>query len=611
MLAALRSNTKIILWIVVVGFVGFIFAGWGRGLQRSGTTAAPERGTIGRVDGVPITFRDFNEVVRQRLVEYAQQTGTDISEATREAVREETWNTMVADILISQEIERLGIDVPDELVFELLWNNPPSSVYNAPAFHDESGNFSFDLYHREIQLNPERWEGVAEMYRDSMKRQLLQNEVQAAALISENEVWDEFVAQNEKVRAKYVAVEPRRMDREPLEPTDEEVRNYFDTHRADYERPPTAVLHLVKFEKVASPEDEEDIVMSLAELTSAVRDGEDFAELAKVYSDGPSAPEGGDLGWFGRGKMVAAFEEVAFELEVGEVSEPVKTQFGYHIIKVEEKRGSGDSAEVKARHILSEIVPSEETLVGIEQDLQAFTEQVNEVGIMEAAAVDTAYVVETTTPFADGNFIPMVGSLRPAVKVTFESEPGTVVGPYVTRDAYYIFEVAERIPTSLPTYDELLTEAEEMGRDHPAKLALIGERQRDRARAVAGEIAAAVAAGATLEEAAEERGYEVRETTVFSRRDYVAGVGRGNEFVGVAFGLRTGETSGAVGTEAPERFYVLRVEEKVAADQAAFADAEEQIRGQLLQRERVELFTGWLEGLMARANIEDFRDTYF
>ena len=99
----------------------------GRGLQRS-KTAAPERGTIGRVDGVSITYRDFNEVVRQRLVEYAQQTGTDISEATREAVREESWNTMVADILISQEMERLGIDVPDDLVFEMLWNNPPRSV---------------------------------------------------------------------------------------------------------------------------------------------------------------------------------------------------------------------------------------------------------------------------------------------------------------------------------------------------------------------------------------------------------------------------------------------------------------------------------------------------
>ncbi len=124
-------------------------------------------------------------------------------------------------------------------------------------------------------------------------------------------------------------------------------------------------------------------------------------------------------------------------------------------------------------------------------------------------------------------------------------------------------------------------------------------------------MAAAVASGATLEEAAEERGYTVRETNLFSRRDYVPGVGRGNAFVGAAFGLRTGETSGVIATESPERFYVLRVEEKVAADQAAFVEAQEQIRGQLLQRERAELFTGWLEGLMATANIEDFRDSFF
>jgi parvulin-like peptidyl-prolyl isomerase len=609
MLGALRSNTKVILWIVVVGFIGFIFAGWGRGLQRS-TSSGPERGLLGRVNGVTIEYRDFSEAMRQRLMQYAEQSGGDVSEAAREAIREETWNGLVAEILIDSEIRRLGIDVSNELVFEMLWNNPPQMVVQAPAFQDADGNFSFDLYHREIRLHPERWEGIAEMYRSSLKRSLLQQEIQSAAFINDNELWDEFVAQNEKVRVTYVAVDPARLDREELLPTEEEARTYFSTHRADYEEPPKAVLNLVAFPKEPTEEDESDVALRLADVAQAIRGGEDFAEMAKAYSDGPSGPEGGDLGWFGRGRMVPEFEEVAFSLDIGEVSDPVKTQFGYHIILVEDKRTTDGEEEVKARHILVEVRPSEETLIALEEAAAELREAADDDGLA-AAAEAAGYEMRTTPPFVDGRYIPSVGNMRPAVRLAFESDPGTVFGPFVGPDEYYVFEVAERIPSNLPTYDELRAQVEETGRDHPAVRDLLNERRADRARAIAEEIASAVRAGASLEDVGSSREYAVQETPLFSRREYVRGIGRGNEFVGAAFGLRAGQTSGVVELEEPPRFYVLRVEEKVAADQSVFVEQRDGLRQQMLERERIELFSAWLEGLKQRAKIEDFRDLYF
>ena len=110
---------------------------------------------------------------------------------------------------------------------------------------------------------------------------------------------------------------------------------------------------------------------------------------------------------------------------------------------------------------------------------------------------------------------------------------------------------------------------------------------------------------------AASHGYTVEETLPFSRREYVRGIGRGNEFVGTAFGLRTGQTGGTIEVEQPHRFYILRVEEKVAADQALFVEQREGLREQMLQRERMELFSTWLEGLRTRAKIDDFRDLYF
>ncbi len=609
MLGALRSNTKVVLWIVVVGFLGFIFAGWGKGGPQLGGSG-PERGVIATVDKVPISYRDFMESYRQRATAYAEQSGSEISESVRESILSETWDNLIAEILIRNEIERLGIEIPDDQIFELLWNNPPESVYRSASFQDENGNFDFGAYHREIQMHPERWEGVATMYRESLKRQLLQQEIQAAALVSDNELWMAFVAQNEKVRASYIEINPRSVDTSDLVPTEDEARAYFRQHRAAYERPEMVVLNYVSFPKAPSALDEQDIELRLEDIANAVRDGETFAEMAKSYSEGPSGPDGGDLGWFGRGAMVPAFDEMAFSLDVGEVSNPVKTQFGYHIIMVDDKRGRGDDAEVKARHILMKLRASAETLADIEEISAEILEQAKSEGLAiaaEAVGVEMA----TTAPFADGRFIPRIGNVRPAIAFAFDNEVDTVFGPFTTPEAYYLFEIAEKLPQTLPTYDDLAGEVEASGADHPVQIALIYERQKDRATALAADIAAAVASGATLDDAAAEHGYQVKSTGLFSRVDYVPAIGRTNEFIGASFGLDPGQASGVVTTEDPMKYYVIRVEEKVAAGQQLFAEERDNLRMQLMQNKRMELFAAWLEGLRNRADIGDYRDLYF
>jgi peptidyl-prolyl cis-trans isomerase D len=609
MLATLRANTRIILWIVVIGFIGFIFAGWGRGLQN--VRRGPERGVIGRVDGVVITYREFSDALRQRLSSYAEQAGSrDISESTRESLQEETWNSLVAEILVDREIRRLNIDIPDQHVFDVLWNNPPQEIYKAPAFQDESGNFNFDLYHREIQLHPERWEGIADSYRKSLQRQLLQQEIQSAAFIPDNAVWSEFVARNEKVSVSYVDVDPRRIDPASLTPTTDEARAYFATHRSEYEQPPKVVLKYVQIPKAASEDDEADVLARMKDIAQAARGGEDFADLAKVYSEGPSAPQGGDLGWFGKGAMVPEFEKAAFALDVGQVSEPVRTQFGYHIIKVEGKRTENGEPQIHARHILMKVEPSEETLTALEEKANGITDDAKKDGL-DAAAESAGLSAAQTPPFEEGRDIPGIGSLGPAVAAAFSSKAGTVLGPFSTETAYYVFQVAERLPKRLPTFDELQSEAEAAGVDNPVTIDLLRQRRTDRARSIASDIVESVKAGMPLEQAASEHGYQVQATGLFSRRDQVPRVGRANAFIGAAFGLRTGQTSDVVETADPQHFYVMRVEQKSAADQSLFADQKQQIQQQLMQREQLELFSSWLQNLIAQAKIDDYRNLYF
>ena len=126
---------------------------------------------------------------------------------------------------------------------------------------------------------------------------------------------------------------------------------------------------------------------------------------------------------------------------------------------------------------------------------------------------------------------------------------------------------------------------------------------------VAGEIASEVDAGRTLEAAAAT--YGVSKAGPFSRRDFVPGVGRANEFIGASFGLRAGETSGVVKTENPERYYVIRVDERRAADGDAFAAQAQDLKQELARQEQVEVFSSWIQNLVDEADIEDYREMYF
>lgn len=614
MLQALREKSKYVLWVVVVGVVVWFGSQGFTALVRQlrGETRAPERGMIARVDDTQIRYQDFADAYRQRVAAYAERTGgAEITEATAEALREETWNSLLADVLINNELERLQIDVSNQQVFDVLWNNPPEYVYRSPAFQTEDGRFDFDAYHREIQLHPERWEGVAQMYRESLRRQMLQQEVTAGAFITDNELWTEFNARNEKVRVTYAVLDPRSLGYEGFTPTEDEARAYFDLHRAEYEQPATAELSFVVYSKAATPEDEEDARVRLADIAQAVRDGEEFADMAMMYSEDQGTRDaGGDLGWFDRTRMVDAFTEVAFDLDRGEVSDPFQTQFGYHIIYLEDTRGSGDAREVKASHILIRVMPSEETLAVIEEAATELRLAADESTLAEAAAA-SGLTVESTGPFANDRFVPRVGNARPLVRAAFENEVGSVFGPYETPEGFYVFELAALHESRLPTYDDLAEGLDQPSLQHPAVIALMEERQRDSAGTTAEAMNAAIASGTPLEAAAIQHEFVVRTTDVFTRRDYVPAVGRANEFFGVSFGLRVGETSSAFTADDPPRYYVVRVEERIAADQQQFSAERDQLKAEMLQNERIELFAAWLEGLKDRARIDDFRDLYF
>ena len=308
--------------------------------------------------------------------------------------------------------------------------------------------------------------------------------------------------------------------------------------------------------------------------------------------------------------MPPEFDQAAQTLAVGQVSQPIKTANGYYVIKVEDRRRTGGETEVHARYILARAQASDQTLTAIEETATKLIARAKKIGLAQAAD-SLGLKVQTTPPFAEGRMIPGVGSASTAVALAFQERVGFLFGPMTTSDAVYAFEVAAKTEKGLPTYEEIEQEAQAAGRMNPAKLALAVERQSERALAIATDITNAARAGKTLEEAAAASGAVVLQSPLFSRRDMVPGVGSGNEFIGASFGLRAGDIAGPVKTENPVRYYIIRAEEQVAATEDGFPSQRAAIGTQLLQRKRSELLSAWMDGLVKRTKIEDFRDVYF
>ena len=329
--------------------------------------------------------------------------------------------------------------------------------------------------------------------------------------------------------------------------------------------------------------------------------GADFGELARAMSeDEGSASSGGDLGTFGRGRMVAPFEEAVFALEPGEVSQPVLTQFGWHLIKLEERLEEDGEEKVRARHILLKFTPSQATEDSLHQAASDFRELAADRGIDAASEIEG---VEVRDPgwVPPGSVIPGLGlGTGWVVNMFFDSEVGAVSRVGSVEGAFWVAQLVEAREEGVAPCEEVKSRVER---------SLQGRRRAEAAGEVLREIRGAVLGGGDLAAAAAANGLELKETEPFARADFVPGVGRDTEFTRAAFAMQPGELSDLV--VARNGAYLLRVIEKTPIDEEAFLDAREALLEELLQGRRNEALQVWLSQFYAAAEIEDNRHLFY
>ncbi len=597
MMKAMRKLTKQILWIVIVAFVGTIIFAWG---MEFSAKQQSRKGIIATVNGEDIELYVFQYYYDQALRGAEKEQG-DVDEETALRIRDEVYNNLVNEILFRQEAARRGIEISDAEVYEYMRRYPPVELRENPAFLTPEGEFDYQRYLQALSDPRVPWGQVEAMIRPNLRMSRLQQSIAGLVRVTDDEVMQFYEEENEKVKIKYVYVPSYEFQKTGIPVSDQEMQAYYQEHRDEFKVDPSANLAYVKFEKRSSPEDEEEINKRLLEIKDEVLEGEDFAEVAVDYSeDFASAENGGDLGWFGKGAMVPEFEEAAFALKPGEISDPVKTQFGWHLIQLEDKRGKGDEEEVKASHILLQMSPSEETITQLREQADEFLDKVGQSSFSEAAEEQKLEIMETGW-FPQGGTIRNIGTNPQMDEFAFGNEPGEVSDVFETAKAFYVLQVKERRPAGISPLEEV---------QQIVRQRIIKSKADSMALDKATEIFAQIDAGKSLKKAAEENEAKFGETDQFARNGYIPQLGNPPELIGTAFSLtEPDQISQPVKTN--QGSFIVQLVSRSAIDDSVFAAMKDSLSYVVLQNKQGQTYQDWFAQVKEKADIKDYRSEYF
>ncbi len=557
----LRRHMKTILMgTIFIITPAFVMWGTGTGSGSSGSLGAA---VALRINDEDVSPRDFARAVQQaeRLI------GPELAVST-------AIDTLLDDYVVRTACRELGLTVaPAEIQAQLQQD---------PTFRNDDGSFNAKRWNQMVRRKDVDWAANVQRARNRLQRQQLFDLLRSSVQVSPADVRARYEFSHARRRVAYTAIDPAAFT-EAVAVDDAALQAFYDERQVRYEAAATVRLGLVQWPKEPSEADEAEVTALLDTIQEQLRDGADFAELAVQYSQGPTAPKGGDLGYFTRESMVPAFAEAAFALKPGRVSAPVATQFGWHLIKVEDRRERDTGPEVRARHILIQDAPSIETLAGLFDAANTFREERGARGLAEAAAAADLTVTETE-PLAQGaGTIPGVGPARDILAEAFDLAPGETTGVIDTSETFVIAEVLERRDAHLPPLAEVRSRVLTDFRLEGAG---------DMAAARASEVVAAARTAGDLTALAPPLAVEVTETELFTRAGFVPNLGRPPAFMEAAFRLTPGEISEPL--MHGQRWLVLQVREAAPADPAEFSTEAARLRQQLEQQRRAQTLQDFL-----------------
>ncbi len=594
----MRASAKYIWIIIVVLFVGgFLLAETSGLLGRAPVTTTT---AVASVNGEDILATNWYQVTQNLEQEATQRNNQSISLDERQRLQDQAFDQLVTDALLRQEYKRRGISVTDDEILQAARFSPPPQLMQSPELQTE-GQFDPAKYQRFLQSPLARQNGLLlqleQYYRTEIPKQKLFDQIANDVYVSDEDLWRRWQDSHDSAQVSFVAFGPERISDSAVRVSDDEIRAYYDSHKTLFDRPGRAKVSIIILPRAVSAADSAAVRARAVALRARILGGEKFEDVARAESaDSVSAANGGSLGRGAKGRFVAPFETAAYALRPGEISQPVLTPFGYHIIRVDEKKGD----TLALRHILIRIQQSDSAAVKTDRRADSLAtiaaSTIDQPARFDSAArvlrvpALRAEVIEGNPMTVNGQFIPSVGPWA------FQgAKPGETSELFDSEEGYYLARLDSVTPGGTLPLDKAKADIRTFLL-RQKKIDLLVPQARNFAKA---------AGGGSLEQASRLMNMEVVKTKPFTRITGVPELAQYPEAVGAAFSLPLNTVSEPI--RAMAGVVVERVDSRTPANRATFEARKEGLRGQALQQARQERVRDFLANLRLVAKIDDNR----
>jgi peptidyl-prolyl cis-trans isomerase D len=603
---------------IILGAIVVVFVFWGVGSFRN-----RKANIIASVNGDAITFEEYRSTYGTLLDQMRQRFGNNLNEDVLKMLQldQQALNQLIEKRLVLQEVARLKFRVTDEEVVR--------TIQNISSFQT-NGVFDNRLYTTVLNFNRMTPEGFEAAQKEGMLIEKLRTYLFSSFQVSENELREYYDWKNASVAMDYALFDPgtyqdieltedaietyfndhkESYKTEPLRKvqylhfdpqtykvdiqiTAEAVQGYYADHRDDFSTPKTVEARHILFKVDAGSSTEVvDAAKAKADaVLGLIQNGSDFAAMAKQHSEGPSGANGGHLGTFKKEDMVAPFSEKAFSMQAGEVSEPVRTQFGWHLIKVEKVNAAAVQSLEDAKETIRGILADEEAKVLAYDKAEAFYETTLEGDDIAKVGAELGQVVKTTELFSKEGPEKDIKNRRAFAEAVFALSVNQISDIQDLTDGYYILQPIESIPGKIP---ELTAVKASVTAD------LMKEMQASIAEEKANELLDVLKTDAD----AGSDGVTFKSTDYFKRSDQIPDIGWENELSTVAFELTPAQPLADKVVRGKKGFYVIRLKDRRLPNPQEFDKEKKQLRETLIDQKKMRAFNSWLSEARKKSDI--------
>ncbi len=590
-----RKHTKVIWWVLiivtVVTFVGgFVFL-FGAGLDRG--QQARMTGAIGLVNGQSITRPEYQMALDGQRADYRQRFGIEPTDRDLKMLEIQAWRSLLSQRLLGLEAKRLGLKASDREVVLSLQTNPPAALASEPVFQTD-GKFDPQKYVAALRDPKNNWAPFEAMVREQLPTRKLQERLLSSIKISEPELREAFADRFDRVSATVLFV-PAVPD--TTAPTEADLQKTYDKFKSRFSAPARTQLEFLVAPKTIGDEEVRQAREIAMGYVQRARAGEDFAQLAKDYSEGPGASNGGVVDRaFSMNDFGPEIGPKIAMLNVGDLTEPFRDGTRFIIFKVLEKSAGPMGPSFKVAQIVTKIRPNDEVLRNQYEELSRIAKAAKGRGL-GAAAAQAGFPTGKTEYFDSNSNVPQALFGAPeAADWGLSAKQGEVSPVFEGVDEFVIVQVAAQRASGVAPREDIAA---------PLRQLATMDRAVDKAKSNADQVASAIAGGQPLEAAAQIVGAAPYRAEAFSRGQPDPRLGAAPEFIGALFASPAGKTIGPI--RGLNGWYFGRVESRTPADTLLYAQQKGQITREILQRRQTAFFNSYMASLRTKATVHDLR----